>query len=110
MAGGAATSRGSASSGWFGLPTVRTLEELIEFDGFCVAVSDILRLPVERVRACGDVVDGLGLDEFAVATLLFALEDWNPCFEIPEQLTIYDLTLADLHHFLCVMSVEHVVR
>jgi hypothetical protein len=110
MAGGVVAARGSAATGWSGTTAARTREDVLDFDEFCRAVAEVLRLPVDRVRACGDVVDGLGLDEFAVAMLLFALEDWNPCFELPEQLTIHDVTLADLHHFVCVMSVEHVVR
>jgi hypothetical protein len=79
----------------------------LSYDDFCAEVAGGLGLPVEQVRSSGPILVDLSLDELSLAELLFVVEGLNPHFRLPEQMELEDVTMADVHHFYCVMTSGH---
>lgn len=76
-------------------------------DELCSVIGEAIDLPADRVRSCGALVAGLGLDELSLAAVILAVERLNPWFQLPDQVDVHEVTVADLHHFACVMSPGH---
>jgi hypothetical protein len=77
---------------------------------FCLAVLDRTGLNLDTSKADELLSQVVKLDEVAWAGLLLAIEEINPFFDLPEQLGIDDVTLADLHYFCCIMTTGHQER
>lgn len=70
-------------------------------------VGSVLGIPPERLRPTDRLTVDVDLDELSLARLVMAIQDVNPHFDLPSQLDVRDVTLADLHHFASVMSAGH---
>jgi hypothetical protein len=78
------------------------------FEELRVLLGPVLGVPPERLRPTDRLVEDVALDELSLAQLVLAIQDVNPHFDLPGQLDVRDITMADLHHFCCVMGPGHV--
>jgi hypothetical protein len=77
------------------------------FDAFRALLGSVVGVAPERLRPSDRLGREVPLDELSLAQLVLAIQDVNPYFELPRQLKVHDITVADLHHFCCVMSAGH---
>lgn len=70
-------------------------------------VGSVLGIPPERLRPTHHLIVDVDLDELSLSRLVMAIQETNPHFDLPSQLDVRDVTLADLHHFACVMGAGH---
>jgi hypothetical protein len=83
-------------------------EDIVDFDTFCELVAGFAGVAAERVKASESFLTDLHLDELSLATMLFALQDLNPYFELPDQMATSDLTVRDVYHYYRTMTRGHV--
>jgi hypothetical protein len=77
------------------------------FGELAALLGPVLGVPPERLHPTDRLMHDVELDELSMAQLVVAIQDVNPYFDLPRQLDVADITLADLHHFCCVMSAGH---
>jgi hypothetical protein len=58
------------------------------FEDFCRALSLELGIPEGRLRSCDRLVADLDLDELKMAEMVGTLSQWNPYFQMPDQMEI----------------------
>lgn len=77
------------------------------FEELAARLAPVVGVPPERLHPTDRLVHDVELDELSMAQLVLAIQDVNPYFDLPPQLDVAEITLADLHHFCCVMSAGH---
>jgi len=80
------------------------------FDEFVALVAPALGVAPGDLGPHRRLGADIPVDELSLSQLVLAIQELNSYFDLPDQLDLEDVTVADLHHFCTVMGPGHQER
>ena len=80
---------------------------MASFDEFVAQVAPALGVAPADLAPHRRLGVDIPLDELSLSLLLVSIQELNEDFELPDQIDLEDVTVADLYHFATVMGPGH---